>query len=182
MKNRGKVIITIILIMVPLLFISGCDKEGNMGTVVNFETTQGNFKVKLYDDKAPITTDNFKKLVNEGFYDGIIFHRVIDGFMIQGGDSKGDGTGGSENIKDEFHPDLRHNKKGILSMANKGIPNTGSSQFFITLAPTDWLDDKHSVFGEVVEGMDIIDKIGKVQTGSMDRPVEDVVMTKVWIE
>ena len=153
-----------------------------METIVNFETSEGNFKVKLYTEKAPVTTNNFKKLVNDGFYDGLVFHRVISGFMIQGGDPNGDGTGGpGYEIKDEFHSDLTHSKKGILSMANSG-PDTGGSQFFITLAATPWLDGHHSVFGEVIEGMEVIDKIGKVQTGSMDRPVESVVMEKVFIE
>lgn len=152
-----------------------------METVVNFETNQGNFKVRLYDEKAPVTTDNFKKLVNDGFYDGLVFHRVISGFMIQGGDPNGDGTGGpGYNINDEFHPELTHSKKGILSMANAG-PNTGGSQFFITLAATPWLDGHHSVFGEVIEGIEVIDKIGKVQTGNMDKPVNPVVMEKVFI-
>jgi peptidyl-prolyl cis-trans isomerase A (cyclophilin A) len=151
------------------------------GNMVMMETSMGKIKIKLYTDKAPITTGNFKKLINEGFYNGIKFHRVIDGFMIQGGDPSGNGTGGSkETIKDEFGPGLKHNKKGILSMANRG-PNTGSSQFFITLAPTDWLDGKHAIFGEVVEGMDVVDKIGKVKTGPNDKPEKDVVMTKVYM-
>ncbi len=151
------------------------------GNMVMMETSMGKIKIKLYTDKAPITTGNFKKLINEGFYNGIKFHRVIDGFMIQGGDPSGNGTGGSkETIKDEFAPGLKHSKKGILSMANRG-PNTGSSQFFITLAPTDWLDGKHAIFGEVVDGMDVVDKIGKVKTGANDKPEKDVVMTKVYM-
>lgn len=147
--------------------------------IVKFETSLGTFKVKLYSDKAPITTDNFRSLVEKGFYNGIIFHRVIDGFMIQGGDPTGTGRGGSgKTIPDEFGPGLKHSKKGILSMANAG-PNTGTSQFFITLAPQPHLDGKHAVFGEVVEGMSVVEKIGKVKTGSMDRPAEDVKMIKV---
>ncbi len=154
------------------------DTDGNF---VMFETNMGKFKVKLYTDKAPITTTNFKNLTKKGFYNGIKFHRVIDGFMIQGGDPTGTGTGGSgETIKDEFGPGLKHSKKGILSMANRG-PNTGTSQFFITLAATDWLDGKHAIFGEVVEGMDVVDKIGKVKTGPQDKPVKDVVMEKVYL-
>jgi cyclophilin family peptidyl-prolyl cis-trans isomerase len=176
-KLRGSIVCVVLLI--TLIFLTGCT---NMETIANFETNQGNFKIKLYDNKAPITTDNFKKLVNEGFYDGLVFHRVISGFMIQGGDPKGDGTGGpGYNIQDEFHPDLKHSKKGILSMANAG-PNTGGSQFFITLSATTWLDNHHSVFGEVIEGMDVVDKIGKVQTGDMDRPVDPVIIEKVFIE
>lgn len=147
--------------------------------IVKFETTMGTFKAKLYTEKAPITTKNFIDLVNQGFYNGIIFHRVIDGFMIQGGDPTGTGTGGSKTtIKDEFGPGLKHDKKGIFSMANRG-PNTGTSQFFITLAPQPHLDGKHAVFGEVIEGINIVEKIGKVKTGAGDKPVTEVKMTKV---
>lgn len=160
---------------------AGDPTKSSDGDFVMFETSMGKFKVKLYSDKAPITTTNFKTLTKEGFYNGIKFHRVIDGFMIQGGDPTGTGAGGSEKtIKDEFGPGLKHSKKGILSMANRG-PNTGSSQFFITLAPTDWLDGKHAIFGEVVEGMDVVEKIGKVKTGPNDKPAKDVVMEKVYL-
>jgi len=139
----------------------------------------GTFKAKLFTDKAPITTKNFIDLVNKGFYNGIIFHRVISGFMIQGGDPTGTGRGGSGvKIKDEFGPGLKHNKEGILSMANAG-PNTGESQFFITLAPQPHLDGKHAVFGEIISGIDIVEKIGKVKTGAGDKPVEEIKMTKV---
>ena len=150
--------------------------------VAAFETSRGSFKIELFEDKAPITTANFIKLVNDGFYDGLIFHRVIDGFMIQGGDPNGDGTGGpGYTIEDEFHPDLKHDSEGILSMANAG-PNTGGSQFFITLAATSWLDGKHAVFGIVKEGMDVVRAIGSVETGTNDRPAEDVVINKITIE
>ncbi len=147
-----------------------------------FETTAGDFTVELFDDKAPATAKNFADLVDKGYYDGLIFHRVIDGFMIQGGCPQGTGTGGpGYTIRDEFHPELRHTGKGILSMANAG-PNTGGSQFFITLAATPWLDNKHAIFGRVTEGMDVIEKIGKVKTGRNDRPVEEVKMKKVTIQ
>lgn len=117
------------------------------------ETSLGTIKIKLFTKEAPITTANFKELVDKGFYNGIIFHRVIDRFMIQSGDPLGTGMGGSkETIVDEFNSNLKHNKKGVLSMANR-CPNTGSSQFFITLDATTWLDGKHSIFGEVVEWM-----------------------------
>src|SRR5690606_13286121 len=150
--------------------------------IAEFRTNKGNFAVELFEDRAPITAGNFIDLVEKGFYDGVIFHRVIDGFMIQGGDPTGTGRGGpGYTIDDEFHPELRHDSEGILSMANAG-PNTGGSQFFITLAPTPWLDDRHAVFGKVVEGMDVVRKIGKVPTDRGDRPLEDVVMTKVTIE
>ena len=157
------------------------DKETKKMDYVKFETNMGNFKVKLYSDKAPLTTENFRGLVERKFYDGIIFHRVIDGFMIQGGDPSGTGRGGSGvTIKDEFGPGLKHSKKGILSMANAG-PNTGTSQFFITLVPTPHLDGKHAIFGEVVEGMDVVEKIGKVKTVAGDKPEKDVKMLKVYM-
>jgi cyclophilin family peptidyl-prolyl cis-trans isomerase len=134
----------------------------------------GAIKLELFGTETPITVQNFIKLCKSGFYDGLIFHRVIGGFMIQGGCPKGDGTGGPGYvIKDEFAASLHHNSPGILSMANAG-PNTGGSQFFITLAPTPWLDGKHTIFGKVIEGMGVVQSIGKVQTDSRDRPVEAV--------
>lgn len=147
-----------------------------------FETTHGDFRVELFEARAPITTGNFVELIEKGFYDNLVFHRVIDGFMIQGGCPQGTGTGGpGYKIKDEFHPELRHTGEGVLSMANAG-PNTGGSQFFVTLAATPWLDGKHAVFGKVVEGMDVVRAIGKVPTGRGDRPNEPVVMKKVTLE
>ncbi len=146
-----------------------------------FATTQGTFEIELFEDKAPKTTKNFIDLVEKGFYDGLIFHRVIDGFMIQGGDPKGNGTGGpGYTILDEFHKDLRHSSEGILSMANAG-PNTGGSQFFITLDETPWLDGHHAVFGKVVRGMDIVHAIGSVECDYRDKPLEDVVVRKITI-
>lgn len=151
-------------------------------TIAVFDTTKGTFEIELFTDKAPITTKNFIDLTNEGFYNNLIFHRVISGFMLQGGDPNGDGTGGpGYDIKDEFHPDLKHDSEGILSMANAG-PNTGGSQFFITLAPTPWLDGKHAVFGKVTKGIDVVKEIGKVETGPNDKPVEDVVINKIEIQ
>ena len=167
------------------------------GTYARFDTTEGSFRVRLYDKEAPNTVANFVGLA-EGtkewrdpksgerrkapFYDGIIFHRVINGFMIQGGDPLGQGTGGpGYNFADEFHPKLRHDRAGILSMANAG-PNTNGSQFFITLGPTPHLDNRHSVFGEVVDGLDVVKKIGAVPTGRQDRPVKPVVINKLTIE
>jgi cyclophilin family peptidyl-prolyl cis-trans isomerase len=150
-------------------------------TRVIFETSMGTFKAEIYEDKAPLTAKNFLTLSEKGFYNGLTFHRVIDGFMIQGGDPKGNGTGGpGYTIADEFSKDLRHSAEGILSMANAG-PNTGGSQFFITLVPTPWLDDKHAVFGHVVEGMDIVHAIGKAKTGPNDRPVMPVTITKITV-
>ena len=146
-----------------------------------FKTSQGEFGIELFEDKAPATTGNFIKLVEQGFYSGLIFHRVIDGFMIQGGCPDGTGRGGpGYTIPDEFHPALTHESAGILSMANAG-PNTGGSQFFITLAATDWLDGKHAVFGKVTSGMDIVKKIGSAPTAAGDRPATDVSIETVTI-
>ena len=132
--------------------------------IAHFETTEGEFRIELFADKAPITTRNFIDLAQKGFYDGVIFHRVIDGFMIQGGDPTGTGRGGpGYTIPDEFHPDLLHDGEGVLSMANAG-PNTGGSRFFITLAATPWLD-RGTPSSAASSGMDVVRKIGKV-----DRP------------
>ncbi len=147
-----------------------------------FETNKGNFKIELFEDKAPITTKNFIKLANDGFYNGLIFHRVIQGFMIQGGCPEGTGRGGpGHKIKDEFHPDLKHECEGILSMANAG-PNTGGSQFFITVAPTPHLDNHHSIFGKVIEGIDIVMAISKAQKDRNDRPLSEIKINKVEIK
>jgi cyclophilin family peptidyl-prolyl cis-trans isomerase len=152
------------------------------GTYAKFETSMGNFTIELFEAQTPKTVDNFVKLTEKNFYDGVIFHRVIDGFMIQGGDPTGTGRGGpGYQFPDEIHPQLKHNSDGILSMANAG-PNTNGSQFFITLAPTPHLDGKHTVFGKVVEGMDVVKKIAKTPTARGDRPVTDVVMKSVRVE
>lgn len=146
---------------------------------IKFTTNKGVFVAEMFEDKAPLTTKNFIELVEKGFYDGIIFHRVIDGFMIQGGDPTGTGMGGpGYKIKDEFGEGLKHDDEGILSMANAG-PNTGGSQFFITLAPTPWLNGHHAIFGKVVEGVDVVRLIGVVPTDFRDRPREAVTMEKV---
>lgn len=156
-------------------------------TYALFHTTEGDFKIKLHADKVPATVENFVALAEgtktgKPFYDGLVFHRVIPDFMIQGGCPEGTGRGGpGYNFKDEFHPELRHDKPGILSMANAG-PNTNGSQFFITVAETSWLDNRHSVFGEVVEGYDVVDKISKAPTGAQDRPKKEVKIESVKIE
>ena len=167
------------------------------GTYAHFDTTEGSFTIRLFEKEAPRHVANFVGLA-EGtkewqdpatgerkkapYYDGVIFHRIIEGFMIQGGDPLGQGTGGpGYKFADEFHPSLRHGKAGMLSMANAG-PNTNGSQFFITLGPTPHLDNRHSVFGEVVTGLDVVKKIGAVPTGGQDRPVKPVVMNQVTIE
>ena len=147
-----------------------------------FKTSMGDFAIELFEARAPITTGNFIKLAEGGFYNGLIFHRIIENFMIQGGCPQGTGMGGpGYQIEDEFHPELKHDSEGVLSMANAG-PNTGGSQFFITLVPTDWLDGKHAVFGKVSEGIEIVRAIGSVATGQSDRPVEDVTIESVTIE
>ncbi len=153
------------------------------GTYAHFDTSLGKFTIELFEQETPNTVANFVKLAEKKFYNGVIFHRVIDGFMIQGGDPTGTGRGGpGYQFADEFHPKLKHNSEGILSMANAG-PNTNGSQFFITLAPTPHLDGRHTVFGKVTEGMDVVRKIGKTKTSKPgDRPVVDVVMNNVTIE
>ena len=164
----------------------------------HFTTSEGPFTIRLFDAEAPNTVANFVELA-EGtkewtdprtgrkgkakYYDGTIFHRVIDGFMIQGGDPLGQGTGGpGYNFADEFHPTLRHAKAGVLSMANRG-PNTNGGQFFITLDATPWLDNKHSIFGEVTDGMDVVRKIGGTATSKPgDRPIKPITIQSVTIE
>ena len=149
---------------------------------VTIETNHGTITAEMFADAAPNTAANFMDLAKKGYYDGVIFHRVIDGFMIQGGDPTGSGRGGpGYTIPDEFGPGLAHDGEGVFSMANAG-PNTGGSQFFITLAATPWLDGKHAIFGRVTEGMDVVRKIGKVQTARGDRPTQDVVMQKVTVQ
>jgi peptidyl-prolyl cis-trans isomerase A (cyclophilin A) len=165
--------------------------------LAHFTTSEGNFTAQLFDEDVPKTVANFAglaqgttewtdprtgKKTNEPYYNGTIFHRVIDGFMIQGGDPLGQGTGGpGYKFADEFSPKLRHSKAGILSMANSG-PNTNGGQFFITLAPTGHLDNKHSVFGEIIEGMDVVKKIGKTATKPGDRPAKPITINSVTIE
>ena len=142
------------------------------GTKVLLKTSMGDITIQLNDD-MPITTGNFQKLVEQGFYNGVIFHRVIDGFMIQGGDPEGTGMGGpGYEIADEF-TDHNRNDRGTIAMANSG-PNTGGSQFFINLVDNSFLDDKHPAFGKVIAGMDVVDAIAKVQKDANDRPLTDV--------
>ena len=167
-------------------------KELQDGLYAHMETSKGDMLIKFYNEEAPMTVANFIGLAegvkpNEAkkkgvpFYDGLIFHRVIKDFMIQGGDPQGTGVGGpGYNFEDEVDNDLKHDKKGILSMANAG-PNTNGSQFFITEVPTPWLDGKHTIFGEVVKGIEVIDSIANVEKGPQDKPKEDIVINKVEI-
>ena len=146
------------------------------------DTTAGRIVVELYQDKAPNTVANFVKLAKQGFYNGIIFHRVIPNFMIQTGDPTGTGRGGpGYQFADEFGPGLSHTGPGVVSMANAG-PNTNGSQFFITLAPTPWLDGKHTIFGRVIEGQEVVQQIGAAQRNPQDKPLTDIKMTTVTIE
>ncbi len=167
------------------------------GLYATLETTEGNIVIRLEDQKAPNTVQNFVELaegrrewrdplsgekVKRPFYDGLAFHRVIPQFMIQGGCPLGNGTGGpGYQFKDEFHSSLRHDTPGVLSMANAG-PNTNGSQFFVTVAATPWLDNRHSVFGRVVEGQEVAKKISEVPRDAQDRPRKPVVLQKVRIE
>jgi len=180
-KTIYLIIGTLILIGMVLFFNRAFTEkviQENM-VKVKFETNRGDIVIQLYDE-MPITSGNFKSLVEKGTYDGVVFHRVIEEFMIQGGDPTGTGYGDSNipNIKDEFtKTDLDKNNRGTISMANAG-PNTGSSQFFINLVDNNFLDGKHPVFGKVIEGMDIVDDISKVETDANDKPLEKVVILK----
>ncbi len=174
--NKKLVIFIITLVLLVVVFVGV--KMGGENTKVKLETNKGDIILELYSE-MPITAGNFEKLVKEGFYDGVIFHRVIDEFMIQGGDPQGTGMGGpGYTIKDEFTgTDLDKNNRGTISMANAG-PNTGGSQFFINLVDNNFLDNKHPVFGKVVGGMNVVDAIAKVEKNSQDKPLEEVVIVK----
>jgi len=146
------------------------------------ETTKGRIVIELYTDKAPKTTANFIKLVKQGFYKGILFHRVIPGFMVQTGDPTGTGRGGpGYTFEDEFAPDLKHDSPGMVSMANAG-PNTNGSQFFIILAPTPWLNGKHAIFGKVVEGQAVVEQIAAAARDAGDRPLAEIRMDQVTLQ
>ena len=147
-------------------------------------TNHGPIGLELFDDDAPKTVENFRKLAADGFYEGVIFHRVIKDFMIQGGDPTGTGTGGpGYTFDDEIHPELQFDRPYLLAMANAG-PKTNGSQFFITVAPTTWLNRKHTIFGEVADDASrkVVDSIATTKTGAGDRPVEDIVIERVEIE
>lgn len=185
-----KIIFALVLIFVANQILFSQQKKDKKKmvdsiTVAIIQTNMGTIELELFADKTPKTVENFVGLANKGYYNGVIFHRVIDNFMIQGGDPTGTGRGGQSlwggKFEDEFVPELKHDSEGILSMANAG-PNTNGSQFFITLVPTPWLDGKHTVFGKVIKGMDVVKAIGKVPRNQQDRPLQDVVMEKVSIE
>jgi peptidyl-prolyl cis-trans isomerase A (cyclophilin A) len=191
---KSLLVILTLLIAGPTSGAETTEKQGPL--YATFKTSMGDMVIRLHEDKAPKTVANFVGLatatkewtdpktgekVKKPLYNGTIFHRVIPGFMIQGGDPLGSGMGGpGYRFEDEFHPDLRHTKGGILSMANAG-PNTNGSQFFITLGPTLHLDNRHSVFGELVKGQEVVVAIGNVPRGANDRPVKEVVLKEVVI-
>ena len=192
-------IFTLSLVVLAFVIASACgkknvdlsnnDKEINSMsdsiTVAIIKTNLGTVELELFADQTPKTVDNFVGLAEKGYYNGVVFHRVIKKFMIQSGDPTGTGRGGASlwggKFEDEFVSDLKHDTPGKLSMANAG-PNTNGSQFFITLIATPWLDGKHTVFGKVISGMDVVYAIGEVKTAAGDRPVNEVVMEEVIIE
>jgi len=177
--NKKYIIFIIVLVLVLAI---GIYKMNQSTTKIKLETSQGDIVIELYKE-MPITAGNFEKLVKQGFYDGVIFHRVIDRFMIQGGDPQGTGTGGpGYTIKDEFtKTDLDKNNRGTISMANSG-PNTGGSQFFINLVDNNFLDGKHPVFGKVTkDSMGVVDKIAKLETNAQDKPLTEVKIIKATI-
>lgn len=157
----------------------------NEKLIATVNTNVGSFEIELFATKVPKTVENFVGLATSGKYNGVIYHRVIPNFMIQGGDPTGTGRGGESywggKFADEFDSSLQHTKPGLLSMANAG-PNTNGSQFFITLVPTPWLDGKHSIFGEIISGMEVVEAIGKTKTGMMDKPIDDIIMETVVVE
>lgn len=187
-----------LLLMLTGFLVAGELKGLPTGTYAVLQTSMGEIVCQLFAEEAPITVENFiglatgkqdwidpttgKKVSGKSLYKGTIFHRVIPNFMIQGGDPTGTGRGNpGYRFKDEFNPKLKHNKAGILSMANSG-PNTNGSQFFITLRPTPWLDNRHSVFGHVVRGQKIVEAIGNVPRNKQDRPLKDVVLENIAIQ
>ncbi len=179
---KKKVLIWCVVAVIVIVAIIISNTMASKHTKVRIETNKGVMVLEIYTGEMPITGGNFVKLVKEGFYDGVIFHRVIDGFMIQGGDPTGTGMGGpGYKIKDEFTgTNIDRNDRGTISMANAG-PNTGGSQFFINLVDNNFLDGRHPVFGKIIEGIEVIDAIADVETDSQDRPLEEVVIIKATV-
>lgn len=171
------------LVLFSILICSAyAGDEAMKSQIVVLETNQGNIEIKLFTDIAPKTCENFVGLANKGYYNGIIFHRVIKDFMIQGGDPLGTGMGGpGYQFEDEIDSSLTFDAPGILAMANSG-PNTNGSQFFITTVPTTWLNGKHTIFGKVISGMDIVTKIENTPVGPNDKPVTPVTIQSISIE
>lgn len=161
------------------------EPAGNLSPTVVFETTQGTIEMELFPSVAPKTTENMIGLVKKGYYDGTVFHRIIKDFMIQGGDPTGTGRGGESlwggKFKDEFSSNVQFDKPGILAMANAG-PNTNGSQFFITTVPTPWLNGRHTIFGKVISGYDVVQKLENVKTSAGDKPVEEQKIIRAYIK
>ena len=184
-----KVVVFTILLVTLIVTITGCNEEAKLnksgvetklkkpGAII--KTDMGDIVIEFYSEKAPLHTQNFIKLANEGFYDNLTFHRIIPGFMIQGGDPSGDGTGGPGYTVPAEITDLTHKRGTVAAARRADNPNSSGSQFYICLAPQPHLDGQYSVFGEVVSGMDVVDKIAAVQTGKMDKPLQPVIMKKV---
>jgi len=179
-----RLLFSCIFVIIPFS-ITQAQESNVKSTIVVLETNQGNIEVTLFADKAPKTVENFVGLVKKGYYNGLIFHRVIKGFMIQGGDPTGTGSGGASlwgsDFADEISPDLTFDKPGTLAMANRG-PDTNGSQFFITTAPTTWLNGHHTIFGLVSQGYDVVSKIEGTPTGTGDRPVQDQKIIKAYVK
>jgi peptidylprolyl isomerase len=182
MKKIGIFLIIISILIIGFIAFKMTGNTINSNTKVRLETNYGNITIELYK-QMPITSGNFEKLIKQGFYNGLIFHRVIDGFMIQGGDPEGTGIGGpGYTIKDEYtHTNLDKNLRGTIAMAKSSAPNSAGSQFFINLKDNNFLDNGYSVFGKVIDGMDVVDKIAKVDTDGNDKPREDVVVERATI-
>ena len=182
-----KVLFLSVMFLVSVCPLTHAQEETavNSSPVVVFETNQGNVELKLFPQEAPKTVENFTGLVKKGYYNGLIFHRVIKDFMVQGGDPTGTGRGGESlwggTFADEFNPKLQFDRKGILAMANAG-PSTNGSQFFITTVPTPWLNNRHTIFGEVVSGYDVVQKIESTAVGSGDRPIQDQKIIKAYVK
>ncbi|MBP9840823.1 MAG: peptidylprolyl isomerase [Simkaniaceae bacterium] len=175
-------------LLISLLVLTHLHGDGNMkekSLVVVIETTQGNVEIALMPEVAPKACQNLIELAKKKYYDGITLHRIIKGFMIQGGDPTGTGAGGSsvwgKEFEDEVSSEVKFDKPGLLAMANRG-PNTNGSQFFITTAPTPWLHKKHTIFGQVTEGYDIIQKLESTRTDGMDRPIETQKILRMYIK
>lgn len=183
LKYKIRIIfITLFVLSLGIIIYTSINMKNSTNSLVELQTNYGNIVIELYSKDMPITAGNFESLVKKGFYDKTIFHRVIEGFMIQGGDPLGTGTGGpGYKIRDEFtHTSLDKNNRGTISMANAG-PNTGGSQFFINLVDNNYLDGKHPVFGKIIKGMEIVDEIAKVKTDRNDKPLQQVIINKAVI-
>lgn len=183
-----KQIVQLLAVLMGCFFMHPLQAEETMTSnrpVVVFETTKGKFEVTLFPDIAPKACENFLSLAQKNYYNGVIFHRVIKGFMIQGGDPTGTGAGGEsiwgKSFADEFSPSVTFNKPGLLAMANRG-PGTNGSQFFITTAPTPWLNNKHTIFGEVTTGYDVVQAIENAKTGPRDAPVEPIKIVSITLK